>query len=108
MILSCLHSVCGKTTEHSGKSLKCNSCKLRQRVTPESEHWFVRVFAQDTNTNTNFYLNIFHQQLLKLFGTKNKHLHVGLTEEDLEDILTEIDDLKITYNLADEKLLHVN
>lgn len=101
-------SACGKTTEQSGKLLKCNSCKLRQRVTPESKHWFVRVFAQDTNTNTNFYLNIFHQQLVTLFETKNKQLHAVLTEEDLGDILTEIDDLKITYNLADGKLLHVN
>ena len=66
------------------------------------------MFAQDTNTNTNFYLNIFQQQLLKLFEKKNKELHAAHTEEDLGDILTEIDDLKITYNLADGKLLHVN
>ena len=96
------------TTEQSGKLLECNSCKLRQRVTPESKHWFVRVFAHDTNTNTNFYLNVFHQQLVNLFKTKNKYLHPALTEEDLEDILTGIDGLKITYNLADGKLLHVN
>ena len=74
---------------------------------PESKHWFVRVFAQDTNTNTNFSLNIFHQQLVKLFEAKNKHLHAALTEEDLGHILSEIDDLKIIYNLADGKLLHV-
>ena len=96
-------SACGKATEQSGKLLKCNSCKLRQRVTPESRHLFVRVFAQDTNTNTNFYLNIFHQQLVKLFETKNKQLHPVLNEEDLGDILTEIDDLKIAYNLAGGK-----
>lgn len=66
------------------------------------------MFAQDTATNSNFYLNIFHQQLVKLFETKNKKLHAGLKEDDLGHILTEIDDLKITYNLADGKLLHVN
>ena len=94
--------------QQSGKLLKCNSCKLRERVTPEGKHWFVRVFAHNTNTNTNFQLNIFHQQLVNLFKTKSKHLHLALTEEDIEDILTEVDDLKITYNLQDGKLLHVN
>ena len=70
--------------------------------------WKQTLVCKSTNTNTNFYLNIFHQQLVKLFETKNKQLHAALTEEDLGDILTETDDLKITYNLADEKLLHVN
>ena len=33
-------TACGKFTEASGQLLKCNnSCKLKQRITPESKHW---------------------------------------------------------------------
>ena len=101
-------SACGRNTEQSGKLLKCNSCKLRQRLTPEAKHWFAKVFAQDTTTKSNFYLNIFHQQMVKLFEATNNNLHAGLSEEQFGDILAEVDDLKITYNCADGKLLHVN
>ena len=101
-------SACGRSTEQSGKLLKCNSCNLRQRITPEAKHWFAKVFAQDTDTKSNFYLNIFHQQMVKLLEATNKNLHTGLSNEDLGDILAEIDDLKVTYNCIDGKLLHVN
>ena len=101
-------SACGRNTEQSGKLLKCNSCNLRQRITPEAKHWFAKVFAQDTDTKSNFYLNIFHQQMVKLFEATDKNLHAGLSKEDLGDILAEIDDLKVTYNCVDGKLLHVN
>ena len=49
------------------------------------------------------------QDLTKVFnlGT-DKNLHAGLSKEDLEDILAEVDDLKVTYNCVDGKLLHVN
>lgn len=99
---------CGRNTEQSGKLLKCNSCNLRQRITPEAKHWFAKVFAQDTDTKSNFYLNIFHQQMVKLFEATDKNLHTGLSKEDLGDILAEIDDLKVTYNCVDGKLPHVN
>ena len=59
-------------------------------------------------TKTNFYLNIFHQQMVKLFEATDKNLHTGLSKKDLGDILAEIDDLKVTYNCVDGKLLHVN
>jgi len=51
--VSCYHpcNACGKTTKLTGKLLKCGSCKLKQRITPESKHWFVRLFVKDT---TNF------------------------------------------------------
>ena len=101
-------SACGRNTEQSGKLLKCNSCNLRQRITPEAKHWFAKVFAQDTGTKSNFYLNIFHQQMVKLFEATDKNLHTGLSKEDLGDRVAEIDDLKVTYNCVDGKLLHVN
>ena len=53
-------TACGKTTEASGKLLKCNSCKLKQHITSESKHWYVKLFVQDTQAK--FYLTVFHQQ----------------------------------------------
>ena len=35
-------------------------------------------------------------------------MDAALTEDGLTDILLEIDDLNITFNLADNKLLHIN
>ena len=46
--------------------------------------------------------------MVKLLEATNKNLHTGLSNEDLGDILAEIDDLKVTYNCIDGKLLHVN
>ena len=46
--------------------------------------------------------------MVKLFEATDKNLHTGLSKEDLGDILAEIDDLKVTYNCVDGKLLHVN
>ena len=74
----------------------------------EAKHCFAKVFAQDTDTKSNFYLNIFHQQMVKLFEATGKNLHGGLSKEDFGDILAAIDDLKVTYNCVDGKLLHVN
>ena len=65
-------------------------------------------FANGGATKNIFYLNIFHQQIVKLFEATDKNLHTGLSKEDLGDILAEIDDLKVTYKCVDGKLLHVN
>ena len=65
-------------------------------------------FANGGATKSKFYLNIFHQQMVKLFEATDKNLHTGLSKEDLGHILVEIDDLKVTYNCVDGKLLHVN
>ena len=46
--------------------------------------------------------------MVKLFEATDKNPHTGLSKEDLGDILAEIDDLKVTYNWVDGKLLHVN
>ena len=46
--------------------------------------------------------------MVKLFEATDKNLHTGLSKDDLGDILAEIDNLKVTYNCVDGKLLHVN
>jgi len=101
-----LHECCFLTS--ASKLLKCGSCKLKQRITPESKHWFVRLFVKDTTTNNKFYLSVFHQQLVKLFNASQQKMHAALTEDDLTDILLEMHHLNITLNLAHNKLLHVN
>jgi len=101
-----LHERCFLTS--ASKLLKCGSCKLKQRITPESKHWFVRLFVKDTTTNNKFYLSVFHQQLVKLFNASQQKMHAALTEDDLTDILLEMHQLNITLNLAHYKLLHVH
>ena len=46
--------------------------------------------------------------MVKLFEAADKNLHTGLSKEDLGDILAEIDEVKVTNNCVDRKLLHVN
>ena len=72
--VSCYYhcSVCGKTTEPTGKLLKCSSCKLKLRITPDSKHWFVRLFVKETTNNNKFYLSVFHQQPAKLLDACGK------------------------------------
>ena len=83
--VSCYYTcnACGKTTEPTGKLLKCGSCKLKQRIIPESKHWFVRLFEKDTTTNNKFYLSVFQQKLVKLFDALQQKMHAALTEDDL-------------------------
>ena len=108
--VSCYYTcgACGKATEPTGKLLKCGSCKLKQRITPDSKHWFVKLFVKETTTNNKFYLSVFHQQLAKLLDACGKKVDAALTEDALTDILLEMNDLNITFNLADNKLLHIN
>ena len=54
------------------------------------------------------YLSVFHQQLAKLLDACGKKVDAALTEDALTDILLEMNDLNITFNLADNKLLHIN
>ena len=72
--VSCYYtcSACGKATEPTRKLLKCGSCKLKQRITPDIKCWFVKLFVKETTTNNKFYLSVFHQQLAKLLDACGK------------------------------------
>ena len=85
-----------KKAEATGKLLKCDTCKLRQRVIPESKQWYVKLFVQDITTKDKLYVAEFHQQLAKVFQANQKELHQSLTEDDVTDILLETDDLNVT------------
>ena len=108
--LSCYFecSACGKRAETNGKLLKCDNCKLRQRITTENKQWYVKLFVQNITTKEKFYIAVFHQQLQKLFQANDKELHPALTDDEITDILLETDNVNVTYNLADGKLLQVN
>lgn len=68
----------------------------------------MKLFVKETTTNNKFYLSVFHQQLAKLLDACGKKVDAALTEDALTDILLEMNDLNITFNLADNKLLHIN
>lgn len=99
-------TACGKKGDESGKLLICQACKLTQK--PKNKNWYAKLFVENVATNDNFYLIIFHQELVKLFQVIQKNLHNGLTEDDIKAILLDVHDLNITYNIADGKLLQIN
>ena len=68
----------------------------------------MKLFVQNITTKEKFYIAVFHQQLQKLFQANDKELHSALTDDEITDILLETDNVNVTYNLADGKLLQVN
>ena len=69
---------------------------------------YAKLFVENVATNDNVYLIIFHQELVKLFQIIQKNLHNDLTEDDIKEILLDVHNLNITYNIADGKLLQIN
>ena len=51
-------SACGKIAEETGKLLKCDTCKLQKRVSPESKQWYVKLFVQDITTKDKLYITL--------------------------------------------------
>ena len=99
-------TACGKKRDESGKLLIYQACKLTQK--PKNKNWYAKLFVENVATNNNFYLIIFHQELVKLFQIIQKNLHNDLTEDDIKEILLDVHNLNITYNIADGKLLQIN
>lgn len=83
-------------------------CKLRQRVLPETKHWYCRLFVQDLSTKEKVYINIFHQQLVQLFQANKKELDAATNEEAIEDFFLESEPLQITYNITNGKVTDVS
>ncbi|CAB4020970.1 Hypothetical predicted protein [Paramuricea clavata] len=62
-------NACGKKVEGTGKTIKCESCKVRQRVSQENANWYARLFVQNVETKEKVYLTVFHSQLMKILET---------------------------------------
>ena len=56
-------TACGKKGDKSGKLLICQACKLTQK--PKNKNWYAKLFVENVATNDNFYLIIFHQELVR-------------------------------------------
>jgi hypothetical protein len=100
-------SACGKKMEGSGKTVKCESCKLKQRISPEGTSWYARLYLQNRDTKEKFYLTAFNQELIKLLEENDEDLIPEQDEETITDFLLDIDNVEIRYNIADGKLIEV-
>ena len=101
-------TACGKRAQATGKLLKCEAsgCKMKQKVTPESKQWYVKLFVEVVSTKEKLNLMVFHQHLLKILDANGKKLS-DLTEDEITDTLLEVDNFTITYNITDNKLVQV-
>ena len=100
-------SACGRKMEGSGKTVKCESCKLKQRISPESTSWYARLFLQNRETKEKFYLTAFNKELSALLEENTEDLIAEQDEETITDFLLDIDNVEIKYNIAEGKLIEV-
>ena len=56
-------SACGRKMEGSGKTVKCEPCKLKQRISPGSTSWYACLFLQNRETKEKFYVTAFNKEL---------------------------------------------
>ena len=91
--------------EGSGKKVKCESCKLEQRIYPESTSWYARLFLQNREAKEKFYLRAFNKELTALLEENTEDLIAEQDEETITGFLLGIDSVKIRYNIAEGKLI---
>lgn len=100
-------SACRKKVQGCGRIIKCDSRKLKQKASPENINWYARLFLRNKDTKEKFYLSTFNAQLTKLLQVNDNKLTTDHKEESITDILLDIVDIEITYNIADGKLIDV-
>lgn len=100
-------NACGKRVEGTDKIFKCDTCKMKQKAIPESKQWYLKLFGQNVSTREKFNLMVFHQHLSKILET-NWQAMKDLTEDEITNTLLEFENVSITYNITDNKLLEVN
>ena len=96
-------SSCGKKAVLVGSLLNCESCKMKQRVMSDKKQWCARLFVQNTNTNEHLNIMVFHQHLHKMFQWNE-----NLDEDKITRVLLEGDNVHITYDITNNKLVDVN
>jgi hypothetical protein len=90
---------CKKKMEDSSKSkmVKCQSCKLIQKLTQSSIQWFLKLFVEDVDSNDKFYLSVFHQEVVKLLQVNGNEVCCDKNEEDaIVMAMLELDTLNVT------------
>ena len=100
-------NACGKKVEGTGKTVKCESCKVRQRVSQENANWYARLFVQNVETKEKVYLTVFHSQLMKILAVNEKEITAEDNDETVTDMLLDSNNITITYNLGEGKIVDV-
>ena len=80
---------------------------MKQKVTPESKQWYVKLFVEVLSTKEKLNLMVFHQHLLKILDANGKKLS-SFTGDEITDTLLEVDNFTIMYNITDNKLVQVH
>ena len=101
-------SACGKKGELNGKFVVFSTCKMKQKAISESKQWYARLFVVDVTSKEKFFIMVFNQHIVKMFESIGKELLSDMTEEQVTDTLLEVENLGITYNISDKKLVQVN
>ena len=100
-------NACGKKVEGTGRTVRCDSCKLKQKLSEENASWYARMFVQNSETKEKFYLTAFHSQFIQILQLNDHELTPDDDEETITDVLLESDNIVITYNVGDSKLIDV-
>ncbi len=93
LFLAC--QVCKKRVgDESGESVRCQNCKVRQRVKNCKREGSVKICIQDGDVE--LWLTVFTNELVELLKKTTQTLES--TEDDIEDALMGLADVKIKYN----------
>ena len=97
----------GKKVEETGRTVRCDSCKLKHKLSEENAIWYARMFVQNTETKEKFHLTALHPQFIQILQLNDHELIPDDDEETITNILLESDNIVITYNAGNSKLIDV-
>lgn len=100
-------SSCKTKMENPTQMVKCQSCKLIQKLSPSNIQWFIKLFVVDEETKDKFYLSVFHHEVVKLLEVNDDETTTESEEDDIVLAMLQLDTLNVTYNISG-KLLHFN
>lgn len=89
-------NACGKKVEEDGKVVKCDSCKVKQRITDESSYWYAHLFVKNVDTKEKFCLSVFKEQFLNIIQKSNIDLEFHKDEEELTEVLLDTANMVVT------------
>ena len=93
-----------------GSLLKCEACKMKQKIRPNNKQWYAKLFVQNTGTKEQFNMMVFHQHLVKMFqcNDKESEWNEHIDEDKITDVLLESHNINVNYDITDNKLVQVN
>ncbi|XP_028408195.1 uncharacterized protein LOC114530775 [Dendronephthya gigantea] len=97
-------SSCKKKMENPTQIVKCQSCKLIQKLSTSNIQWFIKLFVVDEKTKDKFYLSVFHHELVKLLEVNDNKTTTESEEDDILLAMLQLDTLNVTYNISGKLL----